>query len=133
MKHDEREQRRQTKLLQNNGVESLKGVQGYSMIVAWRGVAWRGVVQCGVALCGTRRGRVRRCMGERDGKMEGKLRWRMCAACVVVSGGKGVCWQHVLAAGSLEALSNVVVVGWRRCGLTWTWTAVVAARARARG
>jgi len=30
--------RQQTKLLQKNGAESLKGGQGYSMIVAWHGV-----------------------------------------------------------------------------------------------
>src|SRR6266851_4803615 len=44
MKHegDQGKPRRQTKLLQNNGKESLKGGRGYSTIVAWRGEAGHG-------------------------------------------------------------------------------------------
>ncbi len=47
MKHegDQGKPRRQTKLLQNNGKESLKGGQGYSMIVVWCGVVWHHVVR----------------------------------------------------------------------------------------
>ena len=74
------------------------------------------MVQCGVALCGARCGRVRQCIGERDSKMERKLRRCMCAACVVVSGSKGMCWQHVLAVGLLRSFV--------KCGgggMAWVW------------
>jgi len=79
-------------------------------------MAWCGVVQCGVALCGMRHGGARRCMGKRDGEMERKLWWRMCAACVVVSGSEGMRWWHVLVAGLLRSF-----VECGSSGMAWVW------------
>jgi hypothetical protein len=126
MKHDEREQRRQTKLSQNNRSESSREMKGEVRLR--RDMAWRGV-----APCDARRGMARRSMGKgrlaKGGETSVACMWH----CVVVSGGgEGGCWRRALAAGSLGALSNVAVV-WRGCSLMWTWTAAVAVRARARG
>ena len=84
--------RQQTKLLQNNGTESLKGGQGYSTIVASRGVAWRGAVWHRVA-----RGVAGR--GERDGEMErNRSGVRRAWLCLAAAGAEacvgGVCWRR---------------------------------------
>ena len=102
MKHEEREQTQQTKLLQNNRNESSRGMKGE--VQSRRDVVWRGV-----APCGARHGMARQSVGRRSGR---KDFGGVYAACVVVSGGgKGgsVC---MLAAGSLGAVSNVAVA-WR--------------------
>ena len=103
--------RQQTKLLRNNGEESLKGVKG--TVRSWHGAAWCGTVWCEAWRGEVRHGRERR----RNGK---DLRRHVRATCVVVSGGEGVRWRHVLAAGLLGALSKMAVVAWRGCGLMWT-------------
>jgi hypothetical protein len=109
--------RQQTKLLQNNGTESLKGGQGYSTIVAWCGMAW-----CGVAPCGMRRGVARRGVDKEIGESErNRARWRVC-------GVRGRVWRCVLAAGSLEAFECSGGMVWVRLCVD---VAVVVVRTRA--
>src|SRR5216683_7042442 len=123
MKHerDQGKPRRQTKLLQNNGRESLKGG---SRVQYERGVAWRGVAPCGARRVVARRG---------EGRTV-KRKGLVAVACVrhpwlCLAAARACVWRRVLVVGSLGALS-IAAVAWRGCGLMWMWSAAVAVRTR---
>jgi hypothetical protein len=94
--------------------DHLKGVQGYSTIVAWRGVAWHGAVRCGTVWREAWRGEA----------MHGRERWRNGkeTAAARVCGVRGCVWRRGRAwaacVGGGLARSFVECGGG---GVAWVW------------